>query len=417
MIGIYGSFWALCLLASLSAWADEGWLVDRYDPLIFDDNLTLAQVIDATLEHYPQAAMVEALRQEASALKRRSRSWIAGYPSIYLQWIDDRAFSDRGTVEIQTGYQLPVWMWGQREAGKQVAKEASASAEYVARALKQEVAGLVRDSLWNLALVQNRYELAKQVLDVSGQLVAAVQRRVELGDLARSDLLLAQSDLLEKKTALALAEAEVMHARKAYSNLTRLERAPRLFAEELSRQDAITEEHPVIAAANAVIERAQAEVEWTRKSKQGNQPSILIGTQHDRSSRRNSFNNESNLVLQVPIGGESYNAPFVAQANLALTQRMADRNTLMRQLEKAFHEARQNIDVDRAALAIADERRKIAETHLRMSRLAFETGEIQLIDFLKIQSGAQAAFREARERSILLQRDIAFYNQVVGIMP
>jgi outer membrane protein TolC len=342
---------------------------------------------------------------------------IAGYPLIYLQWIDDRALSDRGVVQIQTGYQVPIWMWGQRDASRAVAGEAEKSANLFAQALKHEVAGLVREALWNLSLVENRHELAKQVFDVSGQLVAAVERRVDLGDLARSDLLLAESDHLEKKSLLALAEAEVMHARKAYMNLTRLEKAPKNFTEEQSQQAEIGEQHPAVSAANALIERAQAEVEFTRRSKQGNQPTILVGTQHDRVTHGGSFDNETNLVLQIPIGGDSWNAPMVAQANVALTHKVADRGTLLRQLEKALHEAKHNLEVDLATLDIANQRKEIAETQLKMSRLAFETGEIPLIDFLKIQASAQTAIRDARERAILLQRDTAFYNQVVGVTP
>ena len=208
-----------------------------------------------------------------------------------------------------------------------------------------------------------------------------------------------------------------MHARRAYMNLTRLNKAPKTFEEIKSRLAEISEQHPAVAAANAMIERAQAEVDWTRKSKQGNQPTILVGTQHDRAIRQESMNNEINVVLQIPIGGEAYNAPFVAHANIALTQKVADRGALMRQLEKSLHEAKHNLEVDIATLEIANQRKEIAQTHLKMSRLAFEAGEIQLIDFLKIQSNAQAAIRDAQERAILLQRDTAFYNQVVGVVP
>lgn len=396
---------------------EDEMIVEHYDALRFVESLSLKQVVDATFEQYPQGAIISALRDEAQALNRRTNSLIAGYPMIYLQWIDDRALSDRGVVQIQTGYQVPIWMWGQRDASRAVAGEAEKSANLFAQALKHEVAGLVREALWNLSLVENRHELAKQVFDVSGQLVAAVERRVDLGDLARSDLLLAESDHLEKKSLLALAEAEVMHARKAYMNLTRLEKAPKNFTEEQSQQAEIGEQHPAVSAANALIERAQAEVEFTRRSKQGNQPTILVGTQHDRVTHGGSFDNETNLVLQIPIGGDSWNAPMVAQANVALTHKVADRGTLLRQLEKALHEAKHNLEVDLATLDIANQRKEIAETQLKMSRLAFETGEIPLIDFLKIQASAQTAIRDARERAILLQRDTAFYNQVVGVTP
>ena len=420
--GLVGLFleYALGFLA-LSLWlvgvSAEELLVDHLDPLPYDEKLSLKQVVDATFENYPQGSVIAALKDESQALTQRSDSLIAGYPMIYLQYIDDRLLSNQGIVQIQTGYQIPIWMWGQRSASRAVAEEAEKGANLFAFALKHEVAGLVRESLWNLVLMENRRGLAQQVYDVSKQLLATVQRRVELGDLARSDELMAESDLLDKQSQLTLAEAEVMHARKAYMNLTRLDKAPKQFVEKRSGTAEIHEQHPAIAAANALVERAQAEVEFTRLSKQGNQSSIMVGTQHERFEKGSSFNNETNLVLQIPIGGEAWNAPFVAQANVALNHKIADRATLMRRLEKALHEAEHILEVDRATLEIANKRKEIAETHLRMSRLAFEAGEIQLIDYLKIQANSQAATRDAMERAILVQRDTAFYNQVVGVVP
>ena len=397
--------------------ADEGLMVDHLDPLPYEASLSLKQVVDATFEQYPQGAVIGALQEEAEALNQRSESLVAGYPMLYLQYIDDRIMSDKGVVQVQSGYQIPFWMWNQRSASFRVAEEAEKGALLFAAALKHEVAGLVREALWNLVLVENRRGLAQQVFDVSKQLLATVKRRVELGDLARSDQLMAESDLLDKKSQLVQAEAEVMHARHAYKNLTRLGKAPKQFEERLSKTLEIHERHPAVAAANALVERAQAEVEFTRLSKQGNQPSILIGTQHERATNKENFNNETNLVLQVPIGGDDWNGPYVSQANIALTHKIADRASLMRRLERALHEAEHTLEVDKATLEIASQRKEIAETHLRMSRMAFEAGEIQLIDFLKIQANAQAAIRDAMERSILVQRDTAFYNQVVGELP
>ena len=420
--GLVGLFleYALGFLA-LSVWlvgvSAEELLVDHLDPLPYDEKLSLKQVVDATFENYPQGSVIAALKDESQALSQRTESLIAGYPMIYLQYIDDRYFSNQGIMQIQTGYQIPIWMWGQRSASRAVAEEAEKSANLFAFALKHEVAGLVRETLWNLKVMENRHGLAQQVYDVSNQLFATVKRRVELGDLARSDELMAESDLLDKKSQLTLAEAEVMHARKAYMNLTRLDKAPQQFEEKRSVTAEIQERHPAIAAADAFVERAQADVEFTRLSKQGNQPTILIGTQQEKFTRGGTINNEANLVLQIPIGGEAWNAPYVAQANIALNHKIADRATLMRKLERALHEAEHNLEVDRATLDIANQRKEIAETHLRMSLLAFESGEIQLIDYLKIQANSQAAIRDAMERAILVKRDTAFYNQVVGVVP
>lgn len=411
-------FWRIVLfvLASSTVHAEEP-IVEHYDQIIPDTHLTLAQVVKATFEKYPKTLLIHAFQQEAHALQERSSSWIAGYPTVYLQWIDDLYSGNRGANDVQSGIQMPFWFWGQREASQTVADEAKKSAERYARALHHEVAGLVRDALWTLRLVENRYELAKQIYAVAERLTSVVQRRVELGDLARADLLLAESDQLEKKTVLVLAEAEVMHSRKAYRNLTRLTSTPTQFEESLSPQKQFDETHPAIAAANALVEQAQAEVGFARLSKQGNQPSLLVGTNSSRNSGREQFDTGNNIVLQVPFGGGAWNAPSVAQANTVVTQRITEREALWRQLERALHEAQHNLEVDHATLEIAQRRKQIAETQLTMSHLAFETGEIALIDYLKIQATCQAAIRDAAERGILLQKDVATYNQVVGIIP
>jgi len=396
----------------------EELLVEHLDELTIDERLTLRQVVETTFERYPQSALITAFQEESRALEQRSSSWIAGYPMIYLQYIDDALLgANRGITDVQTGYQIPMWMWGQKEASEKVTEESKQAVERYITALKHEIAGLVRNALWTLRLVENRRELARRIYEVAEKLTNVVQRRVELGDLARADLLLAESDQLEKKTLLVQAEAEVMHARKAYQNLTRMTRAPRHLEETLTPLKQFDERHPSLAAASASVERAQAEVEFTRHSKQGNQPTILVGTDSTEIDKNHTMGTGANLVLQVPIGGDDWHAPQVAQANLVLNEKVVQRETLRRQLEKALHEARHNLEVDKAALAIAERRKSIAETQINMSRIAFEAGEIALIDYLKIQAGAQAAIRDAAERAILVQKDTAVYNQVLGVMP
>lgn len=413
----FGAALSYCLFVAHIANAEE-LLVEHLDELVIDDRLSLTQVVENTFERYPQNALIAAFQEESRALEQRSSSWIAGYPMLYLQYIDDALLGrDDGITNVQSGYQVPLWMWGQKEAGEKVTEESKQAVEKYITALKHEIAGLVRNALWNLRLVENRRELAKQIYEVAEQLTAVVQRRVELGDLARADLLLAESDQLEKKSLLVQAEAEVMHARKAYQNLTRMTRAPRHLEEMLSRIQQFDERHPSLAAASASVERAQAEVEFTRLSKQGNQPTILVGTDSTQIDRQGTFGTGTNLVLQVPIGGDDWHAPQVAQANLVLNEKIVQRETLRRQLEKALHEARHTLQVDQAALAIAERRKGIAETQIGMSKIAFEAGEIALIDYLKIQASAQSAIRDAAERAILVQKDTAVYNQVIGVMP
>jgi hypothetical protein len=39
------------------------------------------------------------------------------------------------------------------------------------------------------------------------------------------------------------------------------------------------------------------------------------------------------------------------------------------------------------------------------------------MDLLKVKSRTQQAILNAKERSVMLQRDIALYNQAVGVLP
>ncbi|HLF97727.1 MAG TPA: TolC family protein [Methylococcaceae bacterium] len=392
-------------------------LVAHVDELSADPALSLQQLVEETAERYPKQGVAGAMAEEARALQRRGESLFPGYPSLYLQWIDDSVGQSRGVRQVQTGIQLPLWMWGQRAAGKDLAGQAAANAAEFGRALRHEVAGLVREALWDIALAENRLELARRVHEVSQRLVDTIRLRVEVGDLARADLLLAESDHLEKRASLTDAEAELMHARQAFINLTRASRAPARFEEPRSRRAEISADHPTLAAAGAAVERLRAEVGWVKESKQGAQPTVTVGTQHDWFERGQARDDETNLIVQVPFGGGDYNAPVEAEANLRLNQAMAEREQLARDLEKALHEAEHHLQVDEAQLANATERRQLAERHLEISHASFDAGEMELLDLLKIESAAQKAIRDAEQTALQFKRDVARYNQVVGEMP
>jgi hypothetical protein len=52
-----------------------------------------------------------------------------------------------------------------------------------------------------------------------------------------------------------------------------------------------------------------------------------------------------------------------------------------------------------------------------MAQLSFSAGEINLMDLLKIQARSFNAIRHAKEHKVMLQKNIALYNQAVGVLP
>ncbi len=406
----------LLLSITIESIAEESMIVDHYDRISVDKQLTLQQVIDLTLEKYPDRLFSQALQQEVDALAKRGDSWLAGASNFSVQYLDDAMGSNIGYRQTTAQLNLPLWNWNQRSAGQRVAEQAEQSADKRLKAIKLQVSGLVREALWNLALENIRYQQDKEILDIAEKLLQKIRHRVDLGDLPRSDFLLAKSDYLQKRSLLTQAEAKVMHARKNYTSLTGMTRIPENFREPLSKINAIGEDHPLLSALNSEIERKQAEVDWI-KSQGSGQPELQLGMQSEHGSRGTDSVESAGVGITIPFGGQSFLNPQVAQANLELTQALAQREHLYRELEKNLHEAQHMLEVDEAELAIANELKEIAAKHLKMTELSFAAGEINLLDLLKIQAQTHNAVRHAKEHEVQQQRNIAFYNQAVGVQP
>jgi len=199
--------------------------------------------------------------------------------------------------------------------------------------------------------------------------------------------------------------------------LTQTTRVPANFLEQLSPLEAVPENHPLLEAANAMVARKQAAIEWAKTTDTINQPKVNIGGRTSRDQRGGDEMQSAGVGVVIPFGHSTYDAPEIAAAHLGYNQALAQRDHLMRQLEKNRHEAEHMLEVTREELKIANQMRDIAQQHLKMTETSFTAGEINLLDLLKIQSRSLEAFRNAKEQEVKLQRYIALYNQAVGILP
>jgi len=393
---------------------DSTQAVAHLDPIVIDPTLTLPKLIDLTMEKYPDTAWLTSLEEEAAAIEERSRSWTAGASQASIGYQSIASFRlNYATASVQ----VPLWNLGQRDAEHNLANQAETSAELQAVAIKLRVAGLVRGALWNMALAKIRYEQAQAELGIYEKLLATIKRRVELGDLPRADELLAQTELLQKRSVFTMAEAELMHARKRYSSITQMHKVPSIYEENVVALKEIGQNHPTMVAINSQIERKQTEIN-TIKSIGSGQSHVVAGILSDegvdpRSNKAEFFN----VGVIVPFGGSAHMQPHIAAVNVELNKLIAEREQLYRDLEQAHHEAEHNLEVNRVELNTANEQKKVSEELLNMTQLAFSVGEIHLLDLLKIESRTQQAILYAKERAVMLQRDKALYNQAVGVMP
>ena len=389
-------------------------VVYHRDVLDIDKTLTISKVVDATMDTHPDADVITAMEEEAAAIEARSNSWTAGASQIAVGYQSMYSFRlNYATANVM----VPVWNFGQRDAQRELAKKVEAGAELQASAIKLRLAGLVRGALWDIALAKNRYEQANDNQETYKQLLATIKRRVELGDLPRSDELLAQTEFFQKRSGFINAEAELMHARKRYTSITRITKIPSAHEEKLVDLKELEQNHPAITAIDNQIERKEAEIK-TIKAIGSGQTNLIAGILSDEGIDQRSNHAEFfNVGVIVPFGGGAHTQPQIAALNIELTQLTSQREQLYRGLEQAHHEAIHNLEVNTVELNNAKEHQKIAEELLSMKNLAFSVGEIDLLELLKIQSQAQQATLYAKERAVIMQRDIAAYNHAVGDMP
>lgn len=390
---------------------------NHVDPVELDQSLSLTQLVEQTIEKYPDRLINEALQNQADAWQQRGDGWFAGSQALAVDYNSDKVANDRGSREISGQLEFTIWNWGQRSAAQNIAERSQQFAAKQSSAVRMEVAGLVRSALWDMALAESRVQIAQYYLDISRQLLDKVKRRVDLGDLARADLLLAESEHLHNQSLLNQAVAELMHSRKNYSTLTQSNHVPLNYKEIQSSISQIEPNHPLLDAVNTLVERKQANVEWAKTTDTINQPKLHFGGRTTRDSRAMDDIQSASVGVVIPFGHSTYDAPEVAASYSELNQAKANREHMMRELEKKLHEAEHMLDVTRQELAIAVRMKEIAETHLNMTQISFTSGEINLLDLLKIQARSLEAIRNAKEQEVKLQRYIALYNQAVGVMP
>ena len=280
---------SVATLIVLAASADNKPKVEHDDPIVVDNALTLAKVVDLTMEKFPDMAWVKSLENEATAIKKRGDKWTYGPMEAGLRFQE----ATSGTLHyLDATVQVPLWNFGQREAEQKFGLKAEASASMVSVATKLRIAGLVRGALWDMEIEKARYEQTRAEIAVYEQLLAKVERRVELGDLPRADVLLAQSELLEKLSQLTQAEAELMHARKRYASITQMTKIPASFQEKLVELKKIEFSHPSFVAMNSQIERKQAEIEAINLQGSG-QTNLVVGVNSDRASNNDPRTNDT----------------------------------------------------------------------------------------------------------------------------
>lgn len=376
---------------------------------------TLREVFEKAWANSPQGKTVVAKKEEAVASRTVAESLFPGAAKIGLAQQTDRWNDNLGNEESEIGISVPLWLPGQKAARMAVAEADGEENQRSMAATRLAVAGELRTALWTLYLAQSEAAVAAERLDAAVKLEADVARRVKVGEIARSDLLLVKQETSSARAAAAEAKARVVRSAQRYRVLTGSEQLPDN-PQESVMVAAAEDIHPRLAAGQAVADRARAGMKLARESRR-DAPSVGVQYRRERDAAGAIPRDSVTLAISIPFAAEVRNAPLLASANTALIQADAQYQRLLADVEAEVREAEAQLDAARIGAELAVDREQAAAERLTLMRRSFELGETALVELLRAQSQATEARIELGRSRARLSAAQANLNQARGITP
>ena len=160
-----------------------------------------------------------------------------------------------------------------------------------------------------LIMARSEAEVAAEPLQTALALEADVGRRLKVGEIARSDLLLARQETASARAAAADAQLGVVRSLQRYRVLTGSKRLPDDPQEPVAVQDNRPVD-PRVAAGQAIIERARAALKLAQESRR-EAPSVGVLYRRDRDVSGATPRDSIGFAISIPLAVEVRNAPLL----------------------------------------------------------------------------------------------------------
>lgn len=412
--------WCLCPVICLSAAGADPSATALQDahidpPLPADDALTLAETVAVTAERYGLDRELAAGRRAAQRLAERADLTFAQAPALVIRNNRDWPGEGLGLSEWEAQLQLTLKRPGTSPAQRAWSLAANDAVTRDLAANQLMIAGLVRESLWEIRMAEVSVEAASTALSLAEEMESLATLRHAQGDLSRSDLLLARADTLARQRALDAALLQRVDAERAFMSLSGLDRRPEMLQESPTTTFNV-EQHPAMLAAEAAVITANRALASQRISS-GVNPMVQIGPRWERGDRDPRYQDSLGIQLTVPFGNQPYVDSTLGSTEQAITEAELVRLRLHRDLSLAWHEAHHEWEVATGQVARAKNWLDIAGEREQIGELAFNEGELDLTEFLRIRNEANQARSHARLMQVRLGRAEALINQAAGHIP
>lgn len=386
---------------------------------VFVRHLDMAVAIDA------QSLGLAAQGGAVASRYATTRSISPGSPYVGATQRNAAAGNLRYFNETEAEAGLPVWLPGQRDAMTSTVSAGVAEVEERIALRRLEVAGLLRDAWWSAQRAAKEASVARNRVATAREIGADMTRRVELGDAAAADALLAKNELLAAETELAQAEGAEKVARVNYQALTG--GAPPDGTLETVKPAGDIEDHPALRAPVAALRRAMAQAELVEATPIDN-PDVAVFGRYEHNRQYSTETTEQivdqltnattvGVRLRIPLPTEGRQEPRRAEARADMERARADYEKAKRVVLADIAAARANLAAARRAAGLADQRLAVANEQFELSRKSFALGEIGGLDFYRIRQLQLDAQRAQAAASVAVGAAVSRLNQAQGYAP
>ncbi|MDH4394792.1 MAG: TolC family protein [Limnobacter sp.] len=426
-IGIVFSLAMLPALAPVPAIAQQSVTVGT--------SFSIRAAFESALASNPEA-VAQQMRLDAFAAKIDAANALTAQ-SISLEgsYRSDRNFDNQGLRELELGFSAPLWNWNERTHTQSLRNSELEAAKAQFEVTKLQLAGEVRQVVWDTLSAQLDVEIAQTRAQAAKGLVEDVSRRVDAGELAKTDLYQAQALYSKAQSEAVRAMSALADMGIEFSNTTGLPVSvlPGTQAELAANSAALpqpeqpserssqhtsehTSEHPLIKLAQVQLQVLDQQRNLAGSQKRAN-PEIGLAVINERSAL--GAGSEKSLIFntRIPLGNSSeYQARVLdAQANQFSAQ--AALIKIKRSVMAKERGVGSSLDVFEQLRKSAAEQARLARRVYALYQQSFNMGETDLPTLLRYEQQAFEADRLARKADIEYAARVSAHKQAQGLLP
>jgi cobalt-zinc-cadmium efflux system outer membrane protein len=379
---------------------------------------TIKQGLEAAWARQPEQRAAALRRDAAAAGERAARRWSPEPPALDLIAKSDRTTNNSGAREYEATVAVPLWLPRERSRSLAAASAESDVVEARLLATRWRLAAEVREAHWALQRARLDGSLAQQRLENAQQLAVDVARRVEAGDLARSDGHQAEGAVAAAESAAAEATVALSQAAQRWTSLTG-KAAPAgdgVVSEAAPPAAAPNAAHPVLRelAARADVARRQAELAGAQTRAN---PELRLGVSRERAEFGERYAQALVVGVRIPLGAHSRSESKIASASAEQLEAETQLSLEQARIEAEAGAARERVAALATAVAAAERRSRLAGESRGFFVKSFRLGETDLPTRLRIEQETVDAERQATRSRIELAAAISQWRQSLGLLP